>query len=243
MATITGININPGATTGHYLTIAETVENGDTVTLDYDKTIGNVVDLADNPLDDITDAAVTNNVAAWTTFDGSTTHIYFGDILNDVFFGADKKWAYEITVRNWTKAAGVNIPLFSQWVNSPENSTNLAGPYLIILASDNATAPSRARLVWTARTGAGGGIYGVYGNQELPTTETKIRVEYDGSIDTAIEDRVKFYIDDVEKTAVDLGLTPDNFPEDIGTDAQAIELAFGKNRKPTEVFKRRCFRW
>jgi archaellum component FlaG (FlaF/FlaG flagellin family) len=162
-------------------------------------------------------------VVNWTSFNGSTTHLYFGDILKSVITGADKKWALEVRLRNWDNSTGIQR-ILSFWANA----TIDAGPAITL----NQTS-AQVKLNFRDRINALNQS-NVETITTMPSSDTLLRIEYDGSIDTSSANRVIVYFGGVSQADgfTDFG----TWPFDIDSDITAWEFSFGRGRKPDGTF-------
>lgn len=140
------------------------------------------------------------------SFDGSS-HVGFGDVLDDVFAGADKAFS----VAMWVKPSALG--------------------YVTLMAKNGDTAcavPEDGRQHMLALTLEGKVSFVfqtlTFGNAQMVSTESvaatvgqwsHVVVVYDGAIDTAPEDRLAIYVDgvSVSVTGVSLGSFPYDLPD------------------------------
>jgi hypothetical protein len=135
--------------------------------------------------------------------------------LDSHISGADKKFALEIQVRNWTDGNGRGFYCTGDTVGADDAFNSLIN-----------TTTNDVKFGYDGPTGAFGRTIST---QVVTSAATKIRIEYDGSIDTDHVDRVKFYFDDVLDTTLQEQPSID-FPFDI--DSLTREFAFGLVRSP-----------
>lgn len=151
----------------------------------------------------------------WSSFNGTTSHIYFGNVLDPHIAGADKKFSIGIDVRNWTDGNGRGFYCTGNTVGDDDAFNSLI----------NATT---FNIPFSYKGGAG-----TLGSTEtvetITSAATNLRIEYDGSIDTADIDRVKTYFNGIEQTVVQKAASQ-GFPFDITSVVR--ELAFGIVRSP-----------
>jgi hypothetical protein len=154
----------------------------------------------------------------WTSFNGTSNHLYFGNILDSVFAGSDKKFAIEVELRNWDASGEIqrliNTYVDTGWSDNQFNIRIQTDNQINISYKANNSLPESGQV----------------DTVDTLTAGEKLRVEYDGSIDTGCEDRVKVYFDDVEQTSGLTVLSENNFPFDIST--KTIEFSFGAAREP-----------
>lgn len=155
---------------------------------------------------------------AWTTFNGTTNHVYFGNILNDTVPAANAKFAIEYELKEWTidaahfimtsftSAAGTTCE-FNMYFNAQNE---------IAVLYQGATYDSEA--------------VSVKNSTVFTNTAKKVRIEYDGSIDTAGEHRLTLYVNG-SSSGTWSALSPAvGFPFDIAN--KVTEWSFGAAREP-----------
>ena len=195
--------------------LSRSVLSTETLNLDYDSGVGDTTDTATIPNDlaSITDEAVTNNVSAvseLTTFNGTSNYFTLGTQMHSIMLGADKKFAMEITVKDYP--VDHNGALFT-----------IAGDNVQVahFIAYNVGAEEWRYIYWDGTTS---NWTVVKVDQILPQgTEYILRIEYDGSVDTAPVDRLVFKIDDTPQTVTHVN-TVGSFPFDVPSVTSKLAL-------------------
>lgn len=140
------------------------------------------------------------------SFDGSS-HVGLGDVLDDVFAGADKAFSMAM----WVKPAGLGyVTLMAKTGDTACDPQEDQRQLMLAL-----TLEGKVSFVFQTL---------VFGNAQMVSTEnaavtvgqwSHVVVAYDGSVDTAPEDRLTIYVDgvSVSLTGVSLGSFPYDLPD------------------------------
>lgn len=147
--------------------------------------INNVEDAAGN---EVTVAqSITFTTTDYTFFNGVTNRVSFGNIMNTVLGGADKQWAFEIAMRNFSLSGSHRLMIKSDGAaNNGQVALYYSGSdvYMIFYGSTN--GQSRF-IIWT---------------NVLTAIDTLLRFEYNGAIDTADGlNRGTLYLNGVNQSA------------------------------------------